>query len=72
MRDALLAGGSATYGFGSTYDNRRAVTALGLYLEKAKTSQKRATLSLGAQGDLYLDEARRWPRGPCNSTLRRR
>ncbi|MHB8872287.1 MAG: alpha-2-macroglobulin [Myxococcaceae bacterium] len=59
MRDALLSYGSASYGFGSTYDNRRAVMALGTYLERAKTSQKRATLSLGAHGDLYLDEGKK-------------
>ncbi|MBI3181215.1 MAG: hypothetical protein HYZ28_03630 [Myxococcales bacterium] len=60
MRDALLSYGSADRGFGSTFDNRRAMAALALYLERSRTSQKRATIALSpAGGDLYLDEGKK-------------
>jgi hypothetical protein len=40
IRDALLAKATANSGFGSTYDNRRAISAFALYLEKAQTGER--------------------------------
>jgi hypothetical protein len=41
IRDALVSQGSATNGFGTTHGNRRAIAALGVYLEKATTRRRR-------------------------------
>ncbi len=46
LRDALLSMAQAERGFGSTYDNRRALTALATYLEKARHPEVKATVSL--------------------------
>jgi len=59
MRDALLAKASAGAGFGSTYDNRRAISAFALYLERAQTSQGRTTVTLSGLPDVVLDDAKK-------------
>jgi uncharacterized protein YfaS (alpha-2-macroglobulin family) len=62
LRDALLAAGHPGRGFGSTHDNRRALQALGQYLNKAKHPIVRATVALaGPDGNLQMsvDEKRK-------------
>jgi alpha-2-macroglobulin len=50
LRDALISQGSATTGFGSTYDNRRAIAALGTYVSRANAPGPSISVSLpGAQ-----------------------
>ncbi len=56
LRDAMLSKVSATRGFGSTHANRRAIAALGLYLEKASTAQPRTNVTISGALDLLLDE----------------
>jgi alpha-2-macroglobulin len=49
LRDGLISRASASAGFGSTHDNRRALGALGTYLERATHPGLAATVSVGAQ-----------------------
>lgn len=59
LRDALLSLGFPAHGFGTTHDNRRAVAALGLYLEKATAPQPKTTVSIPGVVDMTLDETRK-------------
>ncbi len=59
LRDALLANAKAANGFGSTYDNRRAVSALALWLEKGQSGTPKATVTMAGQPDLVLDDAKK-------------
>ncbi len=59
IRDALLTRANAQYGFGSTHANRRALAALGTYLEKNTTPQPKTTVSLAGAPELVLDEGKR-------------
>jgi alpha-2-macroglobulin len=50
LRDALISKGSATTGFGSTYDNRRAIAALGTWVMRGNASGPSISVSIpGAQ-----------------------
>ena len=55
VRDALLSYASAEAGFGSTYENRRALGALALYMEKAKPQVPDTTVTLSAGGELRVN-----------------
>jgi uncharacterized protein YfaS (alpha-2-macroglobulin family) len=57
VRDGLLALGSAESGFGSTYDNRRALGALSVYLSKSRESGKRVQVSLTGASPVELNDA---------------
>ena len=46
LRDSLVARGSSRWGFGSTHDNRRAIVALGLFLEKAQLGTEKVTVTV--------------------------
>ncbi|WP_224360295.1 alpha-2-macroglobulin [Hyalangium versicolor] len=46
MRDALLSYANATQGFQSTYENRRAIAALALYLDHARPNVPNTTIAL--------------------------
>lgn len=59
LRDALVSRGSATWGFGTTHDNRRAIAAMGVYLEKASTPQPKTTIDVKTLGSLTLDDAKK-------------
>ncbi len=55
VRDALLSYASAELGFGSTYENRRALAALAVYLEKAKPAVPDTTVSLSSGKNLRVN-----------------
>jgi uncharacterized protein YfaS (alpha-2-macroglobulin family) len=55
----LIAKSSPTQGFGSTYDNRRAIEALSIYLDKAQTPVAPTRIALVGQGELRLEETHR-------------
>lgn len=57
IRDALLAQASPLVGFGSTYSNRRAILALGTYLERTPSTEPKVTVKAGG-ADLVLDAKR--------------
>jgi uncharacterized protein YfaS (alpha-2-macroglobulin family) len=59
LRDALLSRAAATNGFGSTHDNRRALLALGTYLERSAAPQPKVTVAVRGAADVVLDEARK-------------
>ncbi|HEY1089179.1 MAG TPA: alpha-2-macroglobulin family protein, partial [Archangium sp.] len=59
IRDALLSKSSAQTGFGSTHANRRAIAALGTYLEKNTTPQPKTTVAITGSTEAQLDETRR-------------
>ena len=59
IRDALLAKSTANSGFGSTYDNRRAISAFALYLEKAQTGKGKSTITVSGMPDVVLDDAKK-------------
>ena len=46
LRDGLIAKGSSRFGFGTTHDNRRAIIALGLFLENARLDSPRITVGV--------------------------
>lgn len=54
LRDALLSYASPGRGFGSTYENRRALAALALYLDRAKPVVPETTVELSAGGSLRV------------------
>jgi hypothetical protein len=54
LRDALLSYADAEVGFGSTFENRRAIAALALYLEKAKPAVPDTTVTLSSGGTLQV------------------
>lgn len=55
VRDALLGYASADKGFGSTYENRRALAALALYLERAKPQVPDTTVALSSGAKLHVN-----------------
>lgn len=59
LRDALVSRGSPANGFGTTHANRRAIAALGLFLEKATLPQPKTTVSIAGVGDVTLDESKK-------------
>ncbi len=59
LRDALLSKATPGLGFGSTHANRRAIAALGTWLEKNATPQPRTTVAVAGASDVVLDEAQR-------------
>ncbi len=59
IRDALLSRANATTGFGSTYSNRRAIAALGVYLEKSTTPQPKTTVAVAGASDVVLEGTKR-------------
>jgi hypothetical protein len=54
LRDALLSYASAETGFGSTFENRRAIGALALYLAKAKPAVPDTTVTLSSGATLKV------------------
>lgn len=69
LRDALLARATPQQGFGTTADNRRAISAFALYLEKATTPQPRVSVSVGAAPQLVLDESKKAGRRQLDSDV---
>jgi uncharacterized protein YfaS (alpha-2-macroglobulin family) len=67
LRDALVSQGSASNGFGTTHANRRAIAALGVYLEKAKTPQPKTSVEVKTLGSFTLDEAKKAARRTSTS-----
>ncbi len=59
LRDALIAKASATGGFGNTADNRRAISAFGLYLERGLAGQAKTTITLSGLPEVVLDDAKK-------------
>ena len=59
LRDALVSRASPANGFGSTHDNRRALAALGLYLEKATSPQPKSNISIAGVGEVAIDQAKK-------------
>jgi uncharacterized protein YfaS (alpha-2-macroglobulin family) len=55
MRDALLSYANATQGFQSTHENRRAIAALALYLERAKPQIPNSTVALSSGKTLTVN-----------------
>ena len=55
LRDALVSKGSATDGFGTTFDNRRGVSALGTYVALAKEDSPRSEVTLGSALPVVVD-----------------
>lgn len=62
IRDAIIERASATNGWGSTYDNRLAIEALALYLEKAHDPLPTTKVKIGST-ELSLDTTHRVARG---------
>ncbi|HZI04422.1 MAG TPA: hypothetical protein VEZ71_10385, partial [Archangium sp.] len=56
LRDALLSYASAETGFGSTFENRRAIAALALYLAKAKPAVPDTTVTLSSGAALKVNK----------------
>jgi hypothetical protein len=55
LRDALLSYANAELGFGSTYENRRALGALALFLEKARFAIPDTTVTLSSGANLQVN-----------------
>ena len=60
LRDALLNKADPVRGFGSTYNNRRAIQALLTYFANAKDSSKIVKVDFGKAGTLNLKGAKRF------------
>lgn len=58
LRDALVSKGSATTGFGSTYDNRRAIAALGTYVLRSNAPGPSISVSIPGAQTLGLEGKR--------------
>jgi len=56
LRDGVLSLADAVRGFGSTYDNRRAIEAISVYLDKAKTPALKAGIGLSTGQSLLLSD----------------
>lgn len=56
LRDGLIARGNARWGFGSTHDNRRALVALGLYMEQARVEAPKITVQIPGAPNAILDD----------------
>jgi uncharacterized protein YfaS (alpha-2-macroglobulin family) len=59
VRDALISKATPQYGFGSTHANRRAIAALGVYLEKNTTPQPKTTITLQGLDAVVLDDQKK-------------
>lgn len=59
LRDALISRANAQNGFGSTHANRRAIAALGTWLEKSSVPQPKTTVSVTGASDIVLDDSKR-------------
>ena len=59
LRDALLSRASPVNGFGTTHDNRRALAALGLYIEKGAAVQPKTSIAIAGIGEAALDDTRK-------------
>ncbi|MFO0593992.1 MAG: alpha-2-macroglobulin family protein [Myxococcaceae bacterium] len=59
IRDALLSRSNPTWGFGSTHANRRALAALGVYLEKNTSPQAKTTISITGVDTVVLENEKR-------------
>ncbi len=59
MRDAMVSFATPHNGFGSTYDNRRSLQALGVYLDRAQTPGPRIKVTLDGGTELVVDEKRK-------------
>ncbi|MFL5319041.1 MAG: alpha-2-macroglobulin family protein, partial [Myxococcaceae bacterium] len=55
LRDALLSYASADKGFGNTFENRRAIAALSVYLDRAKPNVPESTIALSYGATLKVD-----------------
>ncbi len=66
LRDALLSRASGE-GFGTTHDNRRAIAALGAYLERAGGPGGKVTVSIPGAADATLDDGHRAARRTLQS-----
>ncbi|MBI5548334.1 MAG: hypothetical protein HY901_31010 [Deltaproteobacteria bacterium] len=71
MRDALVSYSSAGRGFGSTHDNRRAIQALSIYLDKATLKAPKVHVALEGDGELTLEGAKKVARGTLQSEVAR-
>jgi uncharacterized protein YfaS (alpha-2-macroglobulin family) len=67
LRDALLSYANAETGFGSTFENRRAIGALALYLQKAKPQVPDTTVTLSSGGTLKVGKDTKTARTEVNS-----
>ncbi|MBX7097025.1 MAG: hypothetical protein K1X89_04860 [Myxococcaceae bacterium] len=59
VRDGLLARSVGPRGFGSTYEHRRAVAALGAYLERSRVSQPQVHVTVPGAAEVALDESKK-------------
>lgn len=59
LRDAVISRGSPTAGWGSTHDNRRAIAALGVYLDQAKPPASSTRVEVPGAAALVLDTERK-------------
>ncbi len=69
IRDALISKATASNGFGTTYDNRRAISAFALYLEKGQSGQPKTTVSLSGLPDVVLDDGKKAARRITDSDV---
>ena len=60
LRDALLSKATANRGFGSTYDNRRAIQALLTYFARANDNSKTVKIDFGRDGAMTLQGKKRF------------
>ncbi|HEY3448937.1 MAG TPA: MG2 domain-containing protein [Myxococcales bacterium] len=67
VRDGLLASSTAYGGFGSTHDNRRSISALATYLEKANTRASKVHVALEGGGELLLEGTKKVARTSLQS-----
>ncbi|HZH17575.1 MAG TPA: MG2 domain-containing protein [Archangium sp.] len=67
LRDALLSYASAETGFGSTFENRRAIAALALYLAKAKPAVPDTTVTLSSGAALKVNKDTKTARAEVDS-----
>ncbi len=66
LRDGLLSKSNTWNGFGTTHDNRRAVAAIGTYLEKSQVEQPKITVSIPGSADAVLDLQKKGARRSVN------
>lgn len=59
LRDALLARAAPANGFGTTYDNRRAISALAAWLEQARPEGARVSVTAPGLQEVTLDGAKK-------------
>lgn len=69
IRDALLSRGDPRWGWGSTHANRRAIAALGVYLEKNTTPQAKTTITIPGVDNVVLENDKRAGRRTLESDV---